>query len=131
MPKEIKAVRDHGVRVWILSESYRNAPVYAHVGDRRWECEWHELTATARKRYDANPSYEHDHDNDEVCRVSTHPSKEAAIKAAKLVAGSSVYGCAVVQQHEVVQDEFHEAAGEWEPVGKTFEVSGDGEVSEL
>jgi hypothetical protein len=131
MPRQISVVRDHGVRVWILSESQRGAPVYAHVGDRRWECEWHELTPAARKRYDSDPNYEHDHDADERSCVSAHPSKEAAIAAAKKVAGGSVYGCAVVQQHEVVQDEYYQAAAEWEPIGPAFEVTGNGEVSRL
>jgi hypothetical protein len=131
MPKEIRVVRDHGVRVWIISESQKGAPVYAHAGDRRWECEWHELTPSARKRYEADPNYEHDHDNDERCCVTTHPSKEAAIATAKKKARGSVYGCAIVQQHEVVQDEYYQAAGEWEPVGPQFEVDGFGKVIQL
>lgn len=130
MPREITTVRDHGVRVWILSESQKGAPVYRHVGDRRWECEWYEMTPGGLRRREADPDYDHDPDRDEVCRVSVHASKEAAIAAAKNVAPESVYGFANVQRHEVVQDEYHQAAAEWEPVGVLFEVDALGEVLE-
>lgn len=119
------------MRTLVYSESRKGAPVFGNIGNRRWECEWFELTPAAQKRYDADPNYEHDHDRDDVCRVSVHRTKAAAIAAGRKAAGESVYGCAIVQEH--VLDWFVEEdnVGDWEPVGPQFEVVDKGEVAEV
>ena len=120
------------MRVLIHSESFKGKPVYGQLGARRWECEWYELSKGAQKRFDADPNYEHDHDRDEVCRVSIHATKEAAIEAGRKVAPGSVYGCALVQEHFLDWMVEEDGVGEWESVGPQFEVDAvDGEVVEV
>jgi hypothetical protein len=123
------------MRALIYSESRRGKPVFGRIGARRWECEWYELTAAARKRYDADPHYEHDHDRDEVTRVEVFPTKDAAVAHAKTVAGDSVYGCAIVQEHVLDWFVEEDRVADWEPVGKQFEVTvhndGNAEVREI
>lgn len=115
----------------VYSASRKGAPAFGNIGDRRWECEWFELTKAARKRFDADPDYEHDHDTDEVCRVTVHRTKAEAIAAAKSVASNSVYGCAIVQEHVLEWFVEEDRVGEWEPCGPKFEVDGLGEVAEI
>ena len=119
------------MRALIYSDSRKGAPVFGNIGQKRWECEWHELTTSARKRYDADPNYEHDHDRDEVCRVSVHGTKNAAIAVAKKVAPESVYGCAIVQEHALDWFVEEDNVADWEPIGPKFEVDGYGEVREI
>lgn len=130
MPRAIAVVREHGDRVLVYSESRKGRPVFGHIGNRRWECEWYELTPAAAKRHE-QPDYEHDHDRDEVTRVSVHNSKSAAIAAAKKVVGDSVYGCAIVQEHVLDWMCEEDRVGEWEPTGPKFEVDSNGDVAQI
>ena len=119
------------MQVVVHSESRRGALVYGKLGERRWECEWYMLTASAQKRFDADPNYEHDHDRDEVCHTSVHKTKDAAIAAGKKVAGESVYGSALVQEHVLDWFVEEDRVGEWEPTGPQFEVDATGDVGEV
>lgn len=116
----------------VLSESRKGKPVYKNVGQRRWECEWHELTPSAQKRRAADEGYEFDHDRDEVCCVSLHQTKDEAVTAGKAIvaSGVTVYGCAIVQEFEL---EMVSGCGyaEWEGVGPVFEVDATGDVGEV
>jgi hypothetical protein len=116
--------------VLVYSESYRGKPVYGTLGARRWECEWYELTPAARERY-KQPDYEHDHDRDEVCCVSVHKTKDAAIRAGRKAADGSVYGCAIVQEHVLEWFVEEDRVGDWEPCGPKFEVDANGDVAEI
>lgn len=117
-------------RVLVYSESRKGAPVFATLGARRWECEWFELTPGAKRRY-AEPDYEHDHDRDEVCRVSVHATKDAAVDAARRVVKDSVYGCAIVQEHVLDWFVEEDRVADWEPVGPQFEVDSNGTVAQI
>lgn len=119
------------MQVLVYSASRKGAPAYGHIGDRRWECEWYELTAAGQKRHDADPDYEHDHDRDEVCCVSVHKTKDDAVAAAQKAAPESVYGCAIVQEHVLDWMVEEDRVGEWEPTGPQFEVDSFGAVAQL
>jgi hypothetical protein len=98
-------------------------------GKRQWECEWYELTTGARKRFNADPTYEHNHDFDEDCYSSVHATKDEAIASGKTHAPGSVYGCAIVQEQVWTVDE--DRVGEWEPTGPQFEVDAKGDVGQV
>lgn len=119
------------MRALVYSESRKGAPVFGRLGDRRWECEWYELTDGARKRHDADPNYEHDHDRDEVTVVTVHATKDAAIESGRKHAPGSVYGCAMVQEHVLDWMCEEDRVAEWEPVGPQFEVDGLGDVGQV
>lgn len=119
------------MRALVYSESTRQHHVFGHIGAHRWECNWFELTAGAVKRRSADPKYDHDHDRDEIGRVSVHETKEAAIEAAKKVAPNSVYGCAIVQEHILEWFVETDNVAEWEPYGPQFEVDSRGDVGEV
>lgn len=119
------------MQVIVYSASRKGSLSYGTIGDRRWECEWHALTKDAEKRFWADSNYEHDHDMDEICRVTIHKTKDAAIAAGTRVAVGSVYGCAIVQEHILDWFVEEDRVGEWEPVGPQFEVDALGEVAEI
>lgn len=119
------------MRALVYSASRKGSPAYGDVGDRRWECEWYELTTAAKARAAADPDYEFDHDTDFACRVTVHGSKGLAVAAARKVAPSAAYGYAVVQEHVLDWMVEEDRVAEWEPVGPQFEVDHNGEVAEV
>lgn len=119
------------MRALVHSESRKGKPVYGTIGDRRWECEWQELTPSAVKLREADPEAEHDRDRDEATRVSAHATKDEALAAARIEAPRSVYGVAIVQEHELAWFVREDNVGEWEPRGPQFEVDATGEAMEL
>lgn len=120
------------MRVLVYSASRKGAPVFGKIGDRRWECEWYELTAAAKRRYEASPDYEHDHDRDEVCYMTAHKTKDEAVAEGRAKAPNSVYGCAIVQEHALDWMVEEDRVAEWEPIGPQFEVDAlGGEVRQV
>jgi hypothetical protein len=99
----------------------------AELGAERWQAEWQELTATAQKRYDADPDYEHDRDRDQVDVRSYHKTQAAAVAAAQVVvnSGQTVYGAVQVRLQRVDWCVREDNLGEWIDVGESTEVTAD------
>lgn len=89
-------------------------------GAVRWQVEWQELTAAARKRFAADPNYEHDHDRDEVSIYEVFQTERAAKARARKVLKEceTVYGCATVTKQVVDWYVEEDRIAEWADVGE-------------
>ncbi|HXI13457.1 MAG TPA: hypothetical protein VNM92_12565 [Thermoanaerobaculia bacterium] len=97
---------------------------YKPLGDRRFEVEWQVLTDGARKRFEADPDYEHNHDRDECSVVAHYTTKKAALKAAQRVLDTveTVYGVVTVVEQVVEWYVEEDQIAEWTNVGEVVYV---------
>ena len=91
----------------------------ARIGDERYEVEWQELTAGGRKRTEADPDYEFDHDRDQgsVCRHFATLKEARAFARAVVDKGETVYGQATIERQRVELLDGPAGVGEWVAVG--------------
>jgi len=100
--------------VWVYPDGGREP-----IGKRRFEVEWQELTASAKKRHKL-PDYDHDRDRDEVSVVRHFDTKEAARAFARKTvdAYKTVYGSATVEEQVLEVSDLRDGVGEWAEVGE-------------
>jgi hypothetical protein len=101
------------MRVFVYPEKTRE-----ELGAVRYQVEWFELTKGAKKRFDADPNYEHDHDRDEIAVVQYFKTQaEAETFAQKVVSEmETVYGCATVTKQVVDWYVEEDRVAEWTDV---------------
>jgi hypothetical protein len=112
---QLKTVANTGPKVWVYPER-----TWEPLGSERWEVEWYELTDGARKRFAADPNYEHDHDRDEIAVVQHFKTHASARRFAKKVVETmeTVYGCATVTKQVVDWYVEEDRVAEWADVGE-------------
>lgn len=113
------------MRVWVFPEK-----VYEELGAKRWEVEWWEVTAKARKRVEAaearGESDEYDRDSDIVScyKVFPHNAKGRAVAFARKMAHSdnSAFGSAEVIEQVVDWYVEEDRIAEWVNSGERINV---------
>jgi hypothetical protein len=85
----------------------------------RWEVEWFELTAAAKKRREANENYEYEPDRDVTATFETFDTKAAAHRYARKLVDSygTAYGAATVTKQRLEPVEGTQSF-DWENVGE-------------